>query len=145
MRLRASPASSTSAPTAVISMSKIETPAAALQLYIDGIANNDIAALESAFHYDARAFGSLGGQRVDIPISDMLALVAAQPANVDGSFKATVKSIEEHGDIASATVDEENFWGSVSFTDVFSLVRIDDNWQIVCKIFTHTGGTPPGA
>jgi hypothetical protein len=55
------------------------------------------------------------------------------------------RSIEEHGDVASATVDEENFGGSVSFTDVFSLARIDGNWQIVGKIFTHTGGTPPGA
>jgi hypothetical protein len=126
-------------------MSTISTPAAALQLYIDGIANGDAAALESAFHPDARMFGALGGQRVDIPISDMMAMVAAQPANVDGSFKATVRSIEEHGDVASATVDEENFWGSVSFTDVFSLVRINDSWQIVGKIFTHTGGTPPGA
>jgi hypothetical protein len=126
-------------------MSTISTPAAALQLYIDGITNSDAAALEAAFHPDARMFGALGGQRVDIPISDMLAMVKAQPANVDGTFKATVQSIEEHGDVASATVDEENFWGSVSFTDVFSLARIDDNWQIVGKIFTHTGGTPPGA
>jgi hypothetical protein len=126
-------------------MSTISTPAAALQLYIDGIANSDAAALEAAFHPDARMFGALGGQRVDIPITDMMAMVSAQPANVDGSFKATVRSIEEHGDVASATVDEENFWGSVSFTDVFSLARIDGNWQIVGKIFTHTGGTPPGA
>ncbi len=90
-------------------------------------------------------FGALGGQRVDIPIAEMIAMVSAQPANVDGTFKATVRSIEEHGDVASATVDEENFWGSVSFTDVFSLACFDGNWQIVGKIFTHTGGAPPGA
>ena len=126
-------------------MSKTPTPASALQLYIDGIANNDAAALESAFHPDARMFGALGGHRVDIPITEMLAMVAAQPANADGSFKATVRSIEEHSDVASATVDEENFWGSVSFTDVFSLARIGDDWKIVGKVFTHTGGTPPGA
>ncbi len=89
-------------------MSTISTPAAALQLYIDGIANGDAAALEAAFHPDARMFGALGGQRVDIPITEMMAMVSAQPANVDGSFKATVRSIEEHGDVASATVDEES-------------------------------------
>ena len=90
-------------------------------------------------------FGALGGQRVDIPIAEMIAMVSAQPANVDGSFKATVGAIEVHGDVASATVSEENFWGTVSFTDVFSLSCIDGSWQIVSKGFTHTGGTPPGA
>ncbi len=92
--------------------------------------------------------GVRGAQRwsvVDIPIAEMIAMVSAQPANVDGTFKATVGAIEEHGDMASATVNEENFWGSVSFTDLFSLACIDGNWQIVGKVFTHTGGTPPGA
>jgi hypothetical protein len=73
----------------------------------------------------------------------MINMIAAQPADVDGTFTATVRSIEEHGDIATAIVDEANFWGSVSFTDVFSLARIDGSWLIVNKIFTHTGGTPP--
>jgi len=126
-------------------MSTISTPEAALQLYIDGVAGGDAAALESAFHSDARMFGALGGQRVDVPISEMIAMVAAQPADVGGSFKATVRSVEVHGDVAAATVDEENFWGTVSFTDLFSLARIDGSWQIVSKAFTHTGGTPPGA
>ena len=126
-------------------MSSSSTPQAALQLYIDGVARGDAAALESAFHPDARMFGALGGQRVDIPISEMIAMVSAQPADVDGTFKAVVRSIEEHGDVASATVDEEGFWGSVSFTDLFSLARIDGDWKIVSKAFTHTGGAPPGA
>lgn len=119
------------------------TPAAAIDLYIKGAAEGDAASLQAAFHADARMFGALGEQRVDIPIPDMIGMVTAQPADVDGSFTATVRSIEEHGDIATAIVDEANFWGSVSFTDVFSLARIDGSWLIVNKIFTHTGGTPP--
>lgn len=119
------------------------TPAAAIELYIQGAAQGDAASLKAAFHADARMFGALGEQRVDIPIPDMINMIAAQPADVDGTFTATVRSIEEHGDIATAIVDEANFWGSVSFTDVFSLARIDGSWLIVNKIFTHTGGTPP--
>lgn len=124
-------------------MSQTPTPAAAVQLYIDGVAQGDAAALEAAFHSDARMFGALGDQRVDIPIADMIAMISAQPADVDGTFRATVRAVEEHGDIASAIVDEENFWGSVAFTDVFSLARFGDDWKIVNKVFTHTGGTPP--
>jgi hypothetical protein len=41
------------------------------------------------------------------------------------------------------TLEEEGFWGSVSFTDFFSLVRTDSGWKIVNKTFAHTGGTPP--
>ena len=126
-------------------MTKTSSPEAALQLYIDGVAKGDAAALEAAFHPDARMFGSLGGQRVDVPIAEMIAMVTAQPADVDGSFKASVRTVEVHGDVATATVDEENFWGTVAFTDVFSLALIEGGWQIVNKAFTHTGGAPPGA
>lgn len=126
-------------------MTKTSSPEAALQLYIDGVAQGDAAALEAAFHPDARMFGSLGGQRVDVPIAEMIAMVTAQPADVDGSFKASVRTVEVHGDVATATVDEENFWGTVAFTDVFSLALIEGGWQIVNKAFTHTGGAPPEA
>ena len=119
------------------------SPADAIQHYIDGVAKGDADAMNAAFHDDARMFGALGDQRVDIPISDMIGMISAQPADVDGTFKATVRSIEEHGDIATAIVDEENFWGSLAFTDVFSLARIDGSWAIVNKVFTHTGGEPP--
>ena len=90
-------------------------------------------------------FGALGDQRVDVPIADMIALIVGQPADVDGTFEATVRSLEECGDTAVAAVDEKNFWGTVSFTDYFSLARSDGSWTIVNKVFAHTGGTPPGA
>lgn len=119
------------------------SPSDAIQHYIDGVAKGDVDAMNAAFHDDARMFGALGDQRVDIPIADMIDMLSSQPADVDGTFKATVRSIEEHGDVATAIVDEENFWGSVAFTDVFSLARIDGSWAIVNKVFTHTGGEPP--
>ena len=119
------------------------SPNAAIELYIQGVAAGNAEALNAAFHPDARMFGALGGQRVDIPIQDMIGMISAQPADIDGQFSASVRKIDEFGDIATAIVDEENFWGSVSFTDVFSLAKIDDNWLIVNKAFTHTGGTPP--
>lgn len=126
-------------------MAHAPSAAASVQLYIDGVRTGDAAALESAFHPDARMFGSLAGQRVDVPISDLIGMATAQPADVDGTFEATVRSLEEHGDIAVAVVDERNFWGSVHFTDVLSLARFQEGWKIVGKAFTHTGGTPPGA
>src|SRR4051812_28011006 len=41
--------------------------AAVMQHYIDGSAEGDASKLKQAFHPEARMYGSLGGQRMDIP------------------------------------------------------------------------------
>lgn len=88
-------------------------------------------------------FGSLGGQRIDMPIGEMISMSDGKPADVDGSYEARVIAINQVGDAATATIEEEGFWGGVSFTDFFTLARIDGDWKIVNKTFAHTGGAPP--
>jgi hypothetical protein len=114
-----------------------------VQLYIDGVAKGDTAKLEQAFHQDARMYGSVDGQRFDIPISDMIAMAASQPADADGSYRATIRTVEEEKDAAIAILEEDGFWGALSFVDFFSLANIDGSWKIVNKTFAHTGGSMP--
>ena len=114
-----------------------------MQLYIDGVAKGDTAKLERAFHQDARMYGSVDGQHFDIPISDMIAMAASQPADVDGSYRATIRTVEEEKDAAIAILEEDGFWGALSFVDFFSLANIDGSWKIVNKTFAHTGGSMP--
>jgi Putative lumazine-binding len=118
-----------------------QTVAEAVQLYIDGVAAGDAAKLEQGFHESARVYGSVGGQRLDIPIAEMITMIGAKPADVDGSFRGSIRSIDEEGDAAIAIVDEEGFWGALSFVDYFSLSRIDGSWKIVNKTFMQTGGS----
>ena len=118
-----------------------ETAVGAVQLYIDGVGSGDSAKLEQAFHPDARMFGAVDGQRYDVPISEMIAMVAAQPADTDGSFGASVVGVAEEGDAAVVTIEEHGFWGVLSFVDYFSLARIDGSWKIVNKTFAQTGGS----
>lgn len=118
-----------------------ETAVGAVQLYIDGVATGDTAKLEQAFHPDARMFGAVDGQRYDVPIGEMIAMVASQPADVDGTFRASVVASTEEGDAATVTIEEHGFWGALSFVDFFSLARIDGSWKIVNKTFAQTGGT----
>ena len=120
-----------------------DTAVGAVQLYVDGVAKGDAAKLEEAFNDGAWMFGTIGGQRLDMPISEMIKLVVDKPADVDGTFRATVRSVEEEGDVAVVTLEEEGFWGTLSFVDFFSVARIDGSWKIVNKVFAHTGGTPP--
>jgi len=120
-----------------------ETAVGAVQLYVDGVRTGDAAKLEQAFNEGSWMFGSVGGKRLDMPISEMIKMIEAKPADTDGSFQANVRSVEEEGDAATVTLEEEGFWGALSFVDFFSLARIDGSWKIVNKTFAHTGGSMP--
>jgi hypothetical protein len=114
-----------------------------VELYVDGMRRGDAGPLKEAFHPDARMFGELAGARYDVPIGALFELVDSGPADVDGSYQVRVVSVEQVGDAAAATIVEEGTWGTVSFVDYFSLVRMDGTWKIVTKTFAHTGGEPP--
>jgi hypothetical protein len=114
-----------------------------VNLYAEGVRDGDAAKLREAFHPQAWMFGSLAGTRYDEPIDELIALVDGKPVDVDGSFQARVVSVEQVGDAAFAVLEEDGFWGTVSFTDFFTLAQIDGAWKIVNKTFAHTGGEPP--
>lgn len=62
-------------------------------------------------------------------ISEFFAMADGQPADANGSYRARLVAIEQVGDAATALLEEEGYWGSVSFTDFFSLVRVDGDWN----------------
>lgn len=113
-----------------------------VQLCLDGEATGDVDKLREAFHADARMFGSLAGERYDVPISELFALCASAPADT-GQYRARILSVQQTGDAAFATVAEEGYWGTVSFVDYLSLAKIAGTWKIVSKLFAHIGGEPP--
>jgi len=114
-----------------------------VQLYIDGSRTGDADKLRQAFHPDARMYGSIAGQRFDLPIEELIGLASSQPADVDGTYEARIVAVEQIGDAATAAIEETGFWGTLSFTDFFSLSRLDGEWKIVNKTFAHTAGEPP--
>ena len=116
-----------------------------LQMYIQGASKGIAAKLEEAFHSEAWMIGSISGQRFDMPIAQMIETTVSQPLDSDGSYTARVTSIEQVGDAATATVEEDGCWGGLSFTDFFTLAKIDGAWKFVNKTFAHTGGEMPTA
>jgi hypothetical protein len=116
---------------------------AVVQAYVDGSRTGDAEQLRAVFHPDARMYGSLAGQRLDLPIEEFFNVAAASPADVDGTYEGRVVSVEQVDDAAIAVLEETGFWGTVSFTDFFALARIDGEWKIVNKTFAHTAGDPP--
>jgi hypothetical protein len=114
-----------------------------VQAYIEGSRSGDADLLRGAFHPDARMYGSIAGQRFDLPIQEFFALTSSQPADVDGTYEARIVSVEQVGDAATAAIEETGFWGSLCFTDFFALSRFEGEWKIVNKTFAHTGGELP--
>src|SRR3954453_19398548 len=100
-----------------------------IKVYIDGVRKGDAAKMRAAFHADARMFGSLGGQRVDMPISDFFAMADGSPADVDGTYQGGLTRVTQDGDAATVQLDEEGYWGTVSFTDFFALCPIEGKWM----------------
>lgn len=113
-----------------------------VQLCLDGEATGDVAKLQEAFHPEARMFGDMAGTRYDAPIQTLFEMAAEGPADT-GSYRARILSITHLDAVATATVAEEGYWGTVSFVDFLSLCRIDGSWKIVNKTFAHVGGEPP--
>lgn len=113
-------------------------------LYAEGASKGDVGKLKEAFHEDARMFGQIVGWRYDMKITDFFDLAAAKPADT-GTYRNRVLSVQQVGDAAMAVVAEDGYWGTVSFVDFLSLVRINGTWKIVNKTFEHTGGEPPAA
>jgi hypothetical protein len=80
-----------------------------LGLYMDGSARGEVSKLEEAFHTDARMFGSLGGQRFDVPIQTLFEITAHGPADTAGRYRGRILSITQVGDAAMAAVAEDGF------------------------------------
>ena len=116
---------------------------AAIQLYIDGASKGDAGKINETFHESAWMYGHVDGHRFDMPAAQLAETVAAQPLDSDGSFTARIASIEQVGDVARVTLEEDGAWGSLSFVDYFTLAKIDGTWKIVNKTFAHTGGEMP--
>ena len=113
-----------------------------LELCTEGEAKGDVAKLKEAFHEDAHMFGSLAGERFDVPIEELFKLAESDPADT-GNYRSRVLSVQQTGDAAVGVVAEENYWGTASFIDYFLLARIEGSWKFVCKLFAHTSGELP--
>jgi hypothetical protein len=116
---------------------------AVVQLYVDGASKGEPEKLKEAFHETAWMFGSISGQRFDMPIAKMIETITAQPLDADGGFKSRITGVEQVGDAATVTLEEDGCWGNISFVDYFTLAKIDGTWKIVNKTFAHTGGEMP--
>ena len=115
-----------------------------VQLYVEGMRKGDSGPLKEAFHADARMFGSLAGARYDVPIGDLFAMADSGSADVDGSYKARVVSVEQvrrrgGGNRSSKKARGARCPSSTSSRSCAST----EHGRSRPEVFAHTGGEPP--
>ena len=82
----------------------------------------------------------MAGTDYDLDKTAFVGLMVDSPGD-GGNFVAKISDVQIDGTAASATIKEEGFWGTLSFTDYFQLCVLDGRWQITSKTFAHTGGS----
>ena len=103
-----------------------------MQTYIEGGRTGNIDTLRPIFHELATICGYVGPDLFAGPIEmmyDWLAETGQAAELVAGDIR-----IDVEGSAASARVELDNRNGH-RFTDFFTLVKIEDQWQIMSKVF----------
>ena len=115
--------------------SDLDLIAQAVQLYFEGMYHSDIEKLKKAFHPNAFLHGYGGGELLHLPLDGWLEHVKTVPAPAENgeAYDMKIVSIDVASTIAVAKVAD--LYQGLRYTDYLSLVKVEDNWQIVDKIF----------
>jgi hypothetical protein len=117
--------------------------AAVLQTYFDGLYHSDTARLREVFHPEARYVCATeaeaqGGQLLHLSMAEYFPIVDARPSPASrGEARADrIVSIEFAGPV-TAFARVECAIGPKFFTDLLTLIRVGDRWQIIAKVFHY--------
>ncbi len=107
---------------------------AVLNDYIEGSKGNaDL--LRSIFHPDAGMNGYFSGHlAIGSPEPFFQEVAKIDASAPSGNGRTEIESIEVIGNVATATLVEEDFLGS-GFVDFFHLIRVDGDWKIISKTY----------
>lgn len=108
-----------------------------VQLYFDGMHNSDVDKLKKAFYPSAALSGYFGGNLVHIPLEKWLEMVSATPSPAKKGEEYDMRLISLDLTENVAMVKVKDLYRGLRFTDYLSLLKIEDKWLIVNKIFYH--------
>ena len=109
-----------------------------VQQYIDNTFKGDVNVLKACFHPEAVMNGFLNGQLIMGGPEPFFEQMENSPSMADGGapYNGEIVKIEVVGDVASVTLKETGFAGTMSFTDFFHLLKENGQWKIISKTFT---------
>jgi len=103
-----------------------------IQHYIDGAISGKGADMKPAFHEGATIFGYIGADLFAGPIQQLFDWNDQNgPA---AGLEARFASIDIVGTIATVRLELDN-WTEHRFTDQYTMLKVDDEWKIMNKVF----------
>lgn len=116
--------------------SELENIRKVIDLYIDGVRNGNVESLRQAFHPQASMFGWKGKDLFITPIQGLYDYVASTPAPAKSGepTNCIITSIEVAGNAATVGLAMDAYHAH-DFKDYFQLLKIEDRWWIVSKLF----------
>jgi len=117
--------------------SEVEAVQRAVQRYIDGSYSGSVDTLRKVFHPKALMAGYLKGQLVIGTPEPFFADIEKHPSMAESGapYKAEIKFVDVAGQIATVILVETGFFGVMSFTDYFQLLKEHGEWKIISKTF----------
>ncbi len=108
-----------------------------VQHYFEGMYHSDTESLKTAFDPDAFLHGYFEGQLVHLPFNAWLKQIESRPApsKNDEPYMMNIVSVDITDNIAQVKVFD--LYMGKYFTDYLSLIKVDDNWVIMNKMFHH--------
>jgi hypothetical protein len=110
-----------------------ESIKSSIQSYIQGFTKGDSASLNKAFHPNAllRNLNATSGRIQDTPLKTFISKMPAGGVNATGKML----SYEYAGTSGLATVELQ--FSDFKYIDLLSLLKINDQWKIVCRIYSR--------
>lgn len=104
-----------------------------LQSYIQGFTKGDSASLNKAFHPNAllRNLNASSGRIQDTPLKTFIGKMPSGGVNATGKML----TYEYAGISGVATVELQ--FADFKYIDLLSLLKINDQWKIVCRIYSR--------
>ena len=117
---------------AATTLSEYDLIATVVQLYIDGARSGRGDDMKPAFHTDATIFGYVGSDLFAGPIQQLFDWNDENgPAT---QLQARITSIDLVDTVATVRLELDD-WTGYRFTDLFTLLMVDGEWQIINKVF----------
>ena len=106
--------------------------AAVVQHYIDGARSGKGDDMKPAFHKDATIFGYAGTDLFGGPIQQLFDWNDGNGPAKD--LHAQIANIDLNSTVATVKLELDN-WNGAQYTDLFTLLKVNGEWQIMNKVF----------
>jgi Putative lumazine-binding len=103
-----------------------------IQHYIDGAISGKGDDMKPAFHADATIFGYIGEDLFAGPIKNLFDWNDDNGPATD--LEAKITNIDIEGTVATVRLELDN-WTGHKFTDLFTLLKFEGQWQVMNKVF----------